>query len=92
MPSPSDDLVLILIGHGSFDGTDYKFNLVGPDITAAELAGLCDRIPARRQLVVNTSSASGGSSPRWKSRDAVIIAATKTGHREKCYRVCAVLG
>src|SRR5579871_1480536 len=27
-----DDFVLILIGHGSFDGTDYKFNLVGPDI------------------------------------------------------------
>src|SRR5215467_7813249 len=30
---PADALVLILIGHGSFDGTDYKFNLTGPDIT-----------------------------------------------------------
>ena len=29
---PEDDFVLMLIGHGSFDGTDYKFNLVGPDI------------------------------------------------------------
>src|ERR1700722_3578336 len=29
---PEDDFVLILIGHGSFD-VDYKFNLVGPDIT-----------------------------------------------------------
>src|SRR5690242_21921404 len=29
---PTDALVLILIGHGSFDGADYKFNLPGPDI------------------------------------------------------------
>ncbi len=29
-----DDFVLILIGHGSFDGVEYKFNLVGPDLTA----------------------------------------------------------
>src|SRR5580704_9415209 len=26
---PEDDFVLILIGHGSFDGVEYKFNLVG---------------------------------------------------------------
>jgi hypothetical protein len=58
---PEDDFVLILIGHGSYDGNDYKFNLVGPDITAQDLASLCDRISARRQLIVNTTSASGGS-------------------------------
>ena len=23
----------MMIGHGTFDGTDYKFNLPGPDIT-----------------------------------------------------------
>jgi hypothetical protein len=31
---PEDDLVLTLIGHGSFDGVEYKFNLVGPDMSA----------------------------------------------------------
>ena len=46
----------MLIGHGTFDGTDYKFNLPGPDITGAELAALLDRIPATRQLVVNMTS------------------------------------
>ena len=35
----------MLIGHGTFDGVEYKFNLVGPDITAAELAALCDKFP-----------------------------------------------
>ena len=37
--------MLILIGHGSFDGVEYKFNLVGPDMTAAEIAAMCDHIP-----------------------------------------------
>src|ERR1700733_15053070 len=76
---PSDDFVLILIGHGSFDGTDYKFNLVGPDITAADLAGLCDRIPSKRQLVVNASSASGGSVAALERPGRGVIAATKSG-------------
>ncbi len=49
---------LILIGHGSFDGVNYKFNLVGPDVTASEIAAMCDRcVPARRQLVVDTNLA-----------------------------------
>src|SRR5580658_11168990 len=56
-----DDFVLILIGHGSFDGVEYKFNLVGPDVTAGEIAAMCNRVPARRQLVVDTTSASGGA-------------------------------
>src|SRR5258707_820195 len=56
-----DAFVLILIGHGSFDGIEYKFNLVGPDVSAGEIAAMCDRIPARRQLVVDTTSASGGA-------------------------------
>src|SRR5580698_10809551 len=30
---PNDVFVLILIGHGSFDGYDYKINLPGPDLS-----------------------------------------------------------
>ena len=37
--------MLLLIGHGSFDESDYKFNVPGPDITATELASLLDKIP-----------------------------------------------
>jgi hypothetical protein len=74
-----DDFVLILIGHGSFDGVQYKLNLVGPDITAGELAALCDRIAAQRQLIVNTTSASGGSVAALARHGRAVIAATKTG-------------
>ena len=74
-----DDFVLILIGHGSFDGVEYKFNLVGPDVTAAQIAEMCDRILARRQLVVNTTSASGGSVAALERPGRAVIAATKSG-------------
>ena len=74
-----DDFVLILIGHGSFDGVEYKFNLVGPDVTAAEIAEMCDRIAARRQLIVNTTSASGGAVAALERPGRAVIAATKSG-------------
>ena len=76
---PEDDFVLTLIGHGSFDGVEYKFNLVGPDVSAAELAEMCDKVRARRQLVVNTTSASGGSIAALERPGRGVIAATKTG-------------
>jgi len=76
----SDDaFALFLIGHGTFDGTDYKFNLPGPDITAAELASLLKRIPARRQLVVNMTSCSGASVAALAKKDRIVITATKSG-------------
>jgi hypothetical protein len=74
-----DDLVLTLIGHGSFDGAEYKFNLVGPDVTAAELASMCDRVSARRQLVVDTTSASGGAVAALERPGRAVVSATKSG-------------
>lgn len=75
---PDDSLVLMMIGHGTFDEFDYKFNLPGPDLTASELAGLLDKIPAH-ELVVNMTSASGGSIPVLEKPKRVVITATKTG-------------
>ena len=38
-----DTVILTMIGHGSFDETDYKFNLPGPDQSAIELSGMLDK-------------------------------------------------
>jgi hypothetical protein len=76
---PDDDFVLTLIGHGSFDGAEYKFNLVGPDVSGAELAALCDKVPAKRQLVVDTTSASGGVVAALERPGRAVIVATKSG-------------
>ena len=74
-----DDFVLILIGHGSFDGTVYKFNLIGPDVSAEEIAEMCNRIPSQRQLIVDTSSSSGGAIPALRHLGRAIVTATKSG-------------
>ncbi len=76
---PDDAFALLLIGHGTFDGADYKFNLPGPDIRASELAALLNRIPAHRQLVVNMTSCSGASLSALAKKDRIVITATKSG-------------
>ena len=55
----ADRAALYLIGHGSFDGEEYKFNLPGPDITAQDIKNLLDALPGRNHFVLNTSSTSG---------------------------------
>jgi hypothetical protein len=75
---PQDAIVLMMIGHGTFDG-EYKFNLPGPDLSANELANLLNKIPATRQLVVNMTSASGGCLEALKKDTRLVITATKTG-------------
>ncbi len=76
---PDDVFVLTLIGHGSYDNVEYKFNLVGPDMSAADLAALCNKIAARRQLIVNATSASGGSIAAFQRAGRAVISATKSG-------------
>ena len=76
---PADSLAVFLIGHGSYDGQDYKFNLPGPDLSAGELRRLLDATPAGRQLVVITTSSAGGALETLKSEGRVVIAATKNG-------------
>jgi len=79
---PNDAFVLMLIGHGSFDGYEYKVNLPGPDMSGVELATLLDRIGCTRQLVVNMTSASGGSRAALEKPNRVVITATKSGNEK----------
>ena len=76
---PEDNFAVILIGHGTFDGNEYKLNIPGPDISATELASWLDKIPATRQLVVNTTSAAGASVSALQKANRTIIAATRNG-------------
>ena len=76
---PSDALVVMLIGHGTYDGVEYKFAIPGPDLTGAEIAGLLDHFPASRQLVVNMTSSSGASIEFLRRPTRIVITATKTG-------------
>ena len=73
-----DRLHLYLIGHGSYDEHEYKFNIAGPDLTDADLLELLDNV-AGSQLVVNTSSSSGATLEMLRHDDRTLIAATRSG-------------
>ena len=77
---PDDLLFLLLLGHGNFDGSDYRYNLRGPDLTGAELSAILDRFPAQRIVLVCTTPASGALIPRLSRGNRVILTATKNGH------------
>ncbi len=76
--SDQGQLWLVLIGHGTYDGREAKFNLRGPDLTPAWLA---ERLkPLRRELVlVHTGSASGGFLKPLAGPQRTIVTATKGG-------------
>lgn len=84
--SEADSLAVVLIGHGSYDGTLYKFNLPGPDIDGTELGGLLDAIPARSQVVVNATSASGAVLEDWSAEGRAVITATRSGAERNAVR------
>ncbi len=76
--SQKDDLVLVvLLGHGTFDGTSAKFNLVGPDLTAAEWSVMLGTVPGR-QVIVNTTEASAPFMQALAAPGRVVITATET--------------
>ena len=77
---PDDLLFLLLLGHGNFDGGDYRYNLRGPDLTGAELSAILDRFPAQRIVLVCTTPASGALISRLSRGNRVILTATKNGH------------
>ena len=72
----ADDILFVfLLGHGTFDGVDAKFNLVGPDMDLGEWSGLVRGFPGRA-IVVNSAPASspfieGLSGPR-----RIVVSAT----------------
>ena len=70
-----DLLLVILIGHGTYDGDIAKFNLVGPDLSAADWSTLLNGL-ASRLVLVNTTEASFPFLERLSGANRVVITAT----------------
>ena len=77
--SGNDQVALYLIGHGSYDDHEYKFNIQGPDLTGEDIAGMLDGLPSTSQLLVNTSSASGAIADLTANDNRMLILATRSG-------------
>ncbi len=76
---PADEVFIVLIGHGSFDGRLAALSLPGPDLTAEDYARLLGKLPAQRIVFVNTASSSGGFLAALAGPGRTIVTATKTG-------------
>ncbi len=75
----NDEIFVLLIGHGSFDGHLGVFNLPGPDLTAADYAKLLEKFPTQKIVFANTASASGAFLEPLAGPARTIVTATKTG-------------
>jgi len=84
--SPSGEpLWLVLIGHGTFDSREAKFNLRGPDVTDVELAEWLK--PVKRPVaVLNGTSASGPFLNKLSAENRVIVVATRSGDEQNYAR------
>jgi hypothetical protein len=71
-----DDFILVvLLGHGTFDGDVAKFNLIGPDMTAKDWTDMLDGMVGR-MVVVNTTEASFPFLESLTAKGRVVITAT----------------
>ena len=74
----SDQVFIVLIGHGSFQGTESRFNVSGPDPSAQDFARLLGGFRARVAFI-NTASASGEFAKLLSGENRTIVTATKSG-------------
>ncbi|BCS32900.2 hypothetical protein TBR22_A21240 [Luteitalea sp. TBR-22] len=70
-----DTLLIVLFGHGTFDGVDAKFNLVGPDLTARDWRDALQGMPGR-VVFVQTASASFPFLAALSAPNRVVVTAT----------------
>ena len=76
---PDDVFFLFFIGHGSFDGREYKFNTMGADLTAADYDLLLSSFGARRSVIINATNSSGAAIDQLAAENRVIVTATRSG-------------
>src|SRR5690606_40863605 len=82
-----DRAAIYLVGHGSFDGETYKFNIPGLDLTASDFKSVLEGLPGRNHFLVNTSSTSGamlealvGTGDDANNPNYVVVSATRNGN------------
>jgi hypothetical protein len=75
---PGDLVFILLIGHGGAQGGESRFNLPGPDMTAADFAPLLAALGRQQVVFVNTASASGDFVKALSAKGRTIVTATKS--------------
>ncbi|RJQ58386.1 MAG: hypothetical protein C4530_10680 [Desulfobacteraceae bacterium] len=75
---PGDQILFILIGHGTSNEDGAKFNIEGPDITGEAFGKLLEVFSRQDIVVVNTTSASYPFCAALSAPGRVILSATRS--------------
>lgn len=79
------ELWVVLIGHGTFDGKEAKFNLRGMDLAASEMAAWLQ--PFHRPIaIIDTSSASAPFLVKLTGPNRVVVTSTRSGNEQNYAR------
>jgi hypothetical protein len=73
-----DQVVIVLIGHGSGSAEDSKISLPGPDMSARDFARDLAAFTTQQVGIVDLTSASGDMLPILSAANRVVITATKS--------------
>ncbi|HEU4620447.1 MAG TPA: hypothetical protein VFV10_20605 [Gammaproteobacteria bacterium] len=82
----TDSVIVFLLGHGSYDGQHYKFNIPGPDVDGEEIGQWLSAVPSRSQLIMDATSASGAALEQWAADGRIVITATRSGAERNATR------
>jgi hypothetical protein len=81
----TDELWIAMIGHGTFDGRETKFNLRGPDLSANEFSNLLATV-RRPVAIINGASSSAPFIKALSGSNRIVVTATRSGAEENFTR------
>jgi hypothetical protein len=79
LTNDTSEIWLVMLGHGTFDGKEAKFNLRGPDFTATEFSEWLKPL-SKPLAVIDASSSSGPFLNKLSAPGRVVVTATRSGH------------
>lgn len=82
MMTEDDRAAIYLVGHGSFDGEEYKFNIPGLDVTTEDLLNIMDSFPGQNHFLLSTSSTSGALLEPLENENRILVTATRNGNEK----------
>jgi len=85
IPKKGDDLWLVWIGHGTYDGRTAYFNLRGKDIEPKQVAKMLQPFE-RRIVILNLFTASQPFIPILSAKNRIIIGATRSPQQKSYCR------
>ena len=83
---PRDAVLILLIGHGSYNDNESRFNVPGRDLSATDFALLLEQFGERTVVFANTASASGGFISELSGPNRAVITATRSSRERNATR------